>query len=301
MGDGDEEVEAVLERIWDLHDKISDAIHANSRAHFLRSVRGCRGGRDLPPLVASAVDGGGDGVGKGGFVYVKDFRVDGEDEGSGIAEARSLNAIRSALENLEDELEFFHVSLLSELCENIAILNPLIYGLANLCTFNQIVQSQQRAERDAAITRLEQSRVILAMRLADHRGKRYKVIEDALAFVGDVHDMGQFLRPESQLGENLEGREKKPSMFMQAFLSSFTAAERSIRLVGFQGILANAAIFAVSMLAFLQLNQVACKCGNTQTRDPTSYRKRNERKFLLLDKSSTGSQSKHLDVTFARG
>ncbi|XP_042433979.1 plastid division protein PDV1-like isoform X2 [Zingiber officinale] len=245
-----EEVEAVLERIWDLHDKISDAIHANSRAHFLRSVKGCRGGRDLPPLVASAVDGGGDGVGKGGFVYVKDFRVDGEEEGSGIAEARSLNAIRSALENLEDELEFFH-----------------------------IVQSQQRAERDAAITRLEQSRVILAMRLADHRGKR----------------------PESQLGENLEGREKKPSMFMQAFLSSFAAAERSIRLVGFQGILANAAIFAVSMLAFLQLNQVACNGGNTQTRDPTSYRKRNERKCLLLDKSSTGSQSKHLDVTFARG
>ncbi|XP_042433993.1 plastid division protein PDV1-like isoform X4 [Zingiber officinale] len=223
-----EEVEAVLERIWDLHDKISDAIHANSRAHFLRSVKGCRGGRDLPPLVASAVDGGGDGVGKGGFVYVKDFRVDGEEEGSGIAEARSLNAIRSALENLEDELEFFH-----------------------------IVQSQQRAERDAAITRLEQSRVILAMRLADHRGKR----------------------PESQLGENLEGREKKPSMFMQAFLSSFAAAERSIRL----------------------LNQVACNGGNTQTRDPTSYRKRNERKCLLLDKSSTGSQSKHLDVTFARG
>lgn len=103
-----EEVEAVLQRIWDLHDKISDAIHANSRSHFLRSVKGCRGGRHLPPLVASAVDGGGDG--KGGFVYVKDFWVDGEDEGAGMAEARSLNAIRSALENLEDELEFFHVN-----------------------------------------------------------------------------------------------------------------------------------------------------------------------------------------------
>ncbi|XP_074568556.1 plastid division protein PDV1-like isoform X2 [Curcuma longa] len=194
-----EEVEVVLERIWDLHDKISDAIHANSRAHFLRSVKDCRGGRDLTPLLASAVDGGGDG--KGGFVYVKDFRVDSEDEGSGMAEARSLNAIRSALENLEDELEFFH-----------------------------IVQSQQRAERDAAITRLEQSRVILAMRLADYRGKKYKVIEDALAFVGDGHGVGQFVRPESQLGENLEGHEKKPSMFMQVFLSSLTAAERSIRL-----------------------------------------------------------------------
>ncbi|URE45980.1 hypothetical protein MUK42_25021 [Musa troglodytarum] len=116
-----EEVEAVLERIWDLHDKISDAIHAISRAHFLRSVKGLRGGRQPPVATPAAAKGGGEGgEGKGGFVFVKDFRV--EEDGAAMAEARSLNDIRSALENLEDQLEFFHT-----------------------------VQSQQRAERDAAI------------------------------------------------------------------------------------------------------------------------------------------------------
>ncbi|KAJ8747940.1 hypothetical protein K2173_001414 [Erythroxylum novogranatense] len=40
-----------------------------------------------------------------GFVFVKDFRVD--DNESVIQEAKSLNAIRTALENLEDQLRFF--------------------------------------------------------------------------------------------------------------------------------------------------------------------------------------------------
>ncbi|XP_074584827.1 plastid division protein PDV1-like [Curcuma longa] len=275
-----EEVEAVLERIWDLHDKISDAIHTISRAHFLRLVKDSRGGRDQPPLVASEVDDEGDG--KGGFIYVKEFGVEVEDEGGAMAEARSLNAIRSALENLEDQLEFFHT-----------------------------VQAQQRAERVVAIARLKQSRVVLAKRLADHRGKKYKVIEDALAFVGDVHDVGSFVRPETlyeneitgcQSGKNLEGHEEKqPSMFVQVFLSSFTAAKRSIRLVGFQGILGNAAIFAASMLAFLQLNRVAFNGGTALTQDQAFYRRRNESDFMLLDKSSKGNRLKHLDVLSARG
>ncbi|GKD97479.1 plastid division protein PDV1 [Tanacetum coccineum] len=45
------------------------------------------------------------------------------------------------------------------------------------------VQTQQRAERDVAIARLEQSRIVLALRLADHHGKKYKVIKEARAFV----------------------------------------------------------------------------------------------------------------------
>lgn len=178
-------------------------------------------------------------------------------------------------------------------------------------TFTQTVQAQQRAERVVAIARLEQSRVVLAKRLADHRGKKYKVIEDALAFVGDVHDVGSFVRPETlyeneitgcQSGKNLEGHEEKqPSMFVQVFLSSFTAAKRSIRLVGFQGILGNAAIFAASMLAFLQLNRVAFNGGTALTQDQAFYRRRNESDFMLLDKSSKGNRLKHLDVLSARG
>ncbi|URE20272.1 hypothetical protein MUK42_11604 [Musa troglodytarum] len=92
---------------------------------------------------------GGDGSdGKRGLVFVKDFQA--EEDGAAMAEARSLDAFRSALENLEDQLEFFHT-----------------------------IKSQQRAERDAAMVQLGQSRNILARRLAEHQGKKYIAIEMA--------------------------------------------------------------------------------------------------------------------------
>ncbi|URE45426.1 hypothetical protein MUK42_01745 [Musa troglodytarum] len=264
-----EEVEAVLERIWDLHDKISDAIHAISRAHFLRSVKGLRGGRQPRWRRLRRRKAAG-------------RRISGWEDGAAMAEARSLNDIRSALENLEDQLEFFHT-----------------------------VQSQQRAERDAAIARLEQSRIILAMRLAEHRGKKYKVIEEALAFVGDVHNMGRFVTPEtlyenemtrSQSGKNLEDHEcKGPSMLMQMFISSFAVAKRSLGLVSVQGILGNAAMFTVSMLALVHLNQVAFKGEAAPARDQAFYRRRNGVRFSRMDDSSHGGQLKRLDVLSARG
>ncbi|KAE8694954.1 ribosome bioproteinsis protein BMS1-like protein [Hibiscus syriacus] len=34
-----EEIEAVLEKIWNLHDKLSNAIHSISRVHFLNSIK----------------------------------------------------------------------------------------------------------------------------------------------------------------------------------------------------------------------------------------------------------------------
>jgi hypothetical protein len=42
---------------------------------------------------------------------MKDFWESDNDDDSAIQEAKSLNEIRTALENLEDQLEFFHVSL----------------------------------------------------------------------------------------------------------------------------------------------------------------------------------------------
>lgn len=109
-----EEIEAVLEKIWDLHDKLSDAIHSISRAHFLNSVKALRNSSEKKKKSGlHHVYGGNDAVAaaveeKGaGFVFVKDFRVEQDDE---LREAKSLNAIRTALENLEDQLEFFHVS-----------------------------------------------------------------------------------------------------------------------------------------------------------------------------------------------
>ena len=96
-----EEVEAVLEKIWDLHDKFSDAIHSISRTHFLNSLKSHtkKSQDDVPD------------DNRTGFVFVKDFRL-GDDD-SAIKESKSLNAIRTALENLEDQLEFFHVSCFS--------------------------------------------------------------------------------------------------------------------------------------------------------------------------------------------
>jgi hypothetical protein len=89
-----EEAEAVLETIWDLHDKVSDAIHALSRAHFLRAVRRRAAG----------------------VVYVKGGGFAAGDEPTSLAalaeEVSSLHAIRAALEDLEDQFECFLVSLL---------------------------------------------------------------------------------------------------------------------------------------------------------------------------------------------
>ncbi|CAL9038967.1 unnamed protein product [Musa banksii] len=271
-----EDVDAVLERVCDLHDMINDAIHATSRAHFLRSINVRRGERE--PAAGRRGDAGD---GNGGFVFVKEFGA--AEDGAEVAEARSLAAIRSALENLEDQLEFFHT-----------------------------VQSQQQAERDAAIARLEQSHIILAMRLADYRGKKYRVIDKALSFVGNVHDMGCSVTPEtlsenkitrSQSGKNLEGHEgRSSSMLIQMFISGFAAAKNSFRLVRIHGVLRNAAVFAISMLALMQLNQVACSGGTARSQHQTFYKKRNGGRFSWsASASSHSSQLEHLEVVSARG
>lgn len=274
-----EEMEAVLEKIWDLHDKLSDAIHIISRSHFLNSIKSPlnNNSNNQPQKSISKSPSGA------GFVFAKDFRPYCDTDDDAITEARSLNSIRSALENLEDQLEFFHT-----------------------------VQSQQRAERDAAIARLEQSRIVLAMCLADHHGKKYKVIEEALAFVGDVHDAGRFVKPgnpfetpKSHSGENLEGCEgKKPNILMQMLISSFNIAKKSFKLECMGGVLGNAALIAVSMLALLQLNQVALKSNFVlevpQLREDSCYTKGSEENTYHLEDSSSGPV-KQLDVLAARG
>ncbi|OVA06376.1 hypothetical protein BVC80_8981g12 [Macleaya cordata] len=277
-----EEIEAVLEKIWDLHDKLSDAIHAISRSHFLNSIKTLKKSDEVyftrnHEKKKPSNNGEDD---RSGFVFVKDFRVDDD---AAIAEAKSLNAIRTALENLEDQLEFFHT-----------------------------VQTQQRAERDAAIARLEQSRIVLAMRLADHHGKKYRVIEEALAFVGDVHDSSRFVAPEnlfgsprSQSGENMVNHEgKRSNILMRVMLSTFTFAKKSLKLEQMGGLLGNAALVAVSMLALLHLQQVTFKNDFVvevpQMQEDSFYGKRNN-KSSSDEVSSPSGRAKNLDVLAARG
>ncbi|KAJ6794381.1 plastid division protein PDV1 [Iris pallida] len=280
-----DDVEAMLEAIWDLHDKISDAIHSICRSHFLKSIKTLT--QPSPEkkgyhhrLHSLQVVGGVDGEydGRSGFVFVKEFRIGGGDDDAAMAEARSLNAIRNALENLEDQLEFFHS-----------------------------VQSQQRAERDAALARLKQSRIILALRLADHQRKKYKVIEQLLRFVSGVHE-GHFVAPETLYevpghppGGNVNGRESRSS-FVQMLIAGFALAKNSLRwerMCG-GGVLGNAALFAISMLSLLQLHQVAFTTTTTTTQlvDQNSHQRRIDSSATQLDISS---QKKHFDVFSARG
>lgn len=105
-----DEIEAVLDKIWDLHDKLSDAIHSISRAHFLNSIKNPSRKPDefCFHRKKKSTDDDPDNKNGPGFVFMKDFRVDDDDVA--VLEAKSLYAIRTALENLEDQLEFFHVS-----------------------------------------------------------------------------------------------------------------------------------------------------------------------------------------------
>ncbi|KAK3128932.1 hypothetical protein QOZ80_6BG0468450 [Eleusine coracana subsp. coracana] len=250
------EAEATLERIWDLHDRLSDAILAASRARLLLPS---------PPHPHPAPSGGG----RNGFVFVKG----GGDEvaaaaAEAAAEARSLHTIRSALEDLEGHLEFLHT-----------------------------VQSQQRAEWDAAIARLEQSRLVLAMKLTEHQGKKYGVIDDALKFVGEASDKSRFISPEdvcatcSQSENNAEDNTGNHSRIVANMLScSLSLVKNSFRLDNISGALGNAAVFAASMLAFLQLHQVAS--GSKTPAMGYSFQS---------GSSQQNGKGKHLEVYLTRG
>lgn len=110
-----EEVETVLEKIWDLHDKLSDAIHSISRIHFLNTIKAVsKKSGDKQTNQQQQQEGGREEEKRtSGYVFVKDFGVYNE----AIREAKSLNSIRTALENLEDQLEFFHVRIPDAGCD----------------------------------------------------------------------------------------------------------------------------------------------------------------------------------------
>ncbi|KAJ4843579.1 hypothetical protein Tsubulata_046310 [Turnera subulata] len=280
-----EEIEAVLEKIWDLHDKLSDAIHSISRSHFLTSIKSLRPSSDnKKKLYPSAADDdpASAAAAATGFVFVKDFRSIDEAEFSAIQEAKSLNAIRTALENLEDQLEFFHT-----------------------------VQMQQRAERDAAIARLEQSRIVLAIRLDEHHGKKFKVIEEARAFVGEVNAASRFVSPENLYGGG--GGHSNPSgeslttrggnFLLRILVSGFDFANKSLKLDNVGGMLGNAALFAVSMMALLHLHhQVAYKEQHQYKQEDGLFRNGNVKRGGTLEGSPSGGGGlNQLDVMLARG
>lgn len=171
----------------------------------------------------------------------------------------------------------------------------------------QTIQLQQRAEKDAAIARLEQSRIILALRLAEHHGKKYQVIEEALAFVGDVHDASRFISPDNLCNsptspsKNIMSPGGQANRFIKVLVSSFNFAKNSLKLDHMGGILGNAAIIAVSMIAMLHLQQVSYKEHPQRQKDTVYNRRGSKIRSQLEGSSSTNGRSKNLDVFLARG
>ncbi|KAG6429474.1 hypothetical protein SASPL_107525 [Salvia splendens] len=292
------EIEAVLEKIWDLHDKLSDAIHSISRLHFLNSIKNPTRRPDAFSVnrKKKSPDDDPDNKIGSGFVFVKEFRID--DDEVAVLEAKSLYSIRTALENLEDQLEFFHALEFRKCFDLHALVK-----LASVFKAVRTVQTQQKAERDAAVACLEQSRIILAMRLADHQGKKYKVIEEAQALVGDVRDASPFVAPEHLYGSTpypsnekfVPEKGKRSNAVVNFLLSSYAFVTKSLKLDQTVGIVGNAALLAISMLAFLHLNQIGRKMQDPPTFD------REGRKFSQSRGSSSGDALTQLDVTLARG
>jgi hypothetical protein len=141
------------------------------------------------------------------------------------------------------------------------------------------------------------------MRLAEHRGKKYKVIDEALAFVGEVSDKSQFISPEdvrathSRSEDNADDNRGSGSRIMSNVLScSLSLAKNSFRLDKIGGTLGNAAVFAVSMLAFLQLHQITfgSKTPAMECRKRTEYN-------FQSGSSQLNGKGKLLEVYLARG
>ncbi|KAI3808780.1 hypothetical protein L1987_24741 [Smallanthus sonchifolius] len=197
---------------------------------------------------------------------VKDFPI----EEDAIREAKSLNSIRAALENLEDQLELFHT-----------------------------MQIQQRAEKDAAIARLEQSQVVLALRLAGHHGKKYKVIEEARAFVGQLQNHVKRVQPNNGYtpAESCNVG-KRSNILIKVIISSFNFAKKSLKVDHLGGVLGNATLFALSMLALLHLHDSDRYISDFQQRHQVSNKlNKNVTKVYVPE----GGSSNGLDVLSAGG
>jgi hypothetical protein len=141
------------------------------------------------------------------------------------------------------------------------------------------------------------------MRLAEHQGKKHRIIDEVLAFVGEVSDKSQFISFEdvrathSRSEDDLEHNRGNGSRIMSNMLSSsLSLAKNSFRLDKIGGALGNAAMFAVSMLAFFQLHQITFGSKTPAM----EYRKRIEYS-IQPGSSQPNGKGKLLEVYLARG
>lgn len=143
------------------------------------------------------------------------------------------------------------------------------------------------------------------MRLAEHHGKKYKVIEEALAFVGDVRDANHSIFPENLYGpadgagDNLAIQ--KGNILMKVLVSSFNFVKSSLGLNHTGGILGNAALVAVTMMALLNFNQLTRKEHFQKDQGDVYSHNGSKRPSKLPEGILSKGSSGQLDVLLARG
>jgi hypothetical protein len=166
----------------------------------------------------------------------------------------------------------------------------------------QAVQSQQEAELDIALSKLEQSRMMLAIKLKEHHGKNYKVIDEASSFVHNVYQnvwpsLSAVNKTDKCAGSS-SNMAKGWNFFGRMASAGLALAGNSLNIRNVGGVLGNGVALGLGVLMVLQLHWMASsreKCpaavGNN------SYRR-------VADKLGTSpritSQS-NLDVSLARG
>ena len=178
--------------------------------------------------------------------------------------------------------------------------DTLISVITKRCALSQAVQSQQQAERDFALARLEQSRIMLAIRLKEHHGNNHKVIDEASDFVRNAYqDVWPSLsanKPE-KCADSSNDMAKGPNFFARMVSSGLAIAGSSFSIKNLGGALGNGAAFAIGIVTLLQLRWLASG-AHSPTVGNYPYRRINDSR---LGASRGGSTMAHLDVSLAKG
>lgn len=184
------------------------------------------------------------------------------------------------------------------------MIGTLISVLSMHCAFLQAVQSQQQAERDFALARLEQSRIMLAIRLKEHHGNNQEVIAEASDFVRNVYaDVWPSLsvnKPEKSAAVSSNDMVKGPNFFVRMVSSSLAIAGSTFSLKSLGGVLGNTAAFAIGAVTLVQLSRLASGAHSPAVGN-YPFRRINGKNSSRLGTSRGGSTVAHLDVSLAKG
>jgi len=125
-------------------------------------------------------------------------------------------------------------------------------------------------------------------------------------FIGDVRDASRFVRPENlsnvhntaHVEQSMHQRGFNSKFLLRVLLSGLDSAKRTLQLDKVGGVVGNAAVFALSMLALLCLHQVNGKGNVLEIGLKQDTNRKNQSR---QDLPSINMQVSSLDVRLARG